>query len=331
MLIVGENMRKILDFNEIKRDLVNVENFLAKFINFSNPELRNSALHILKAGGKRIRPAFVLLSGKVYGTTNNDLIPLAAAVELIHMATLVHDDVIDKADTRRGEPTIRVLWGNKFSLHCGDYLFAHAIKLINPEKNKQIANVLARISVEMCQGEIQQLLSAFDTNQSVKDYFFRIKRKTALLIAASCKIGAIASQASLEAIDALYKYGYYLGMAFQIKDDVLDMQGDSSVIGKPAGSDLAQGIITLPTIFALQNTNQDSIKLRKLIDNRFPMGSHDLQEAVKIVNASGSLGKSLSISSKLITKAKNQLDLLPNCPTKKSLAKIADYINERDF
>jgi len=325
-------MKQAFGFNEIKKELANVEKFLSEYTNFSHLELRNSSQHILKAGGKRIRPAFVLLSGKIYNRDNNiDLIPIAAAVELIHMASLVHDDVIDRADIRRGEPTIRVLWGNKFSLHCGDYLLAHAIKLIDPQKNKDIANILARISVEMCQGEIQQLLSVFDTNQSIKDYFYRIKRKTALLIAASCKIGAVAANAPKEAVNALYKYGYYLGMAFQIKDDVLDMQGNSNVIGKPAGNDLAQGIITLPTIFALNKCNQDSARLKNIIDNQFINHDQELTEALEIVKRSGGLEKSLAVSKKFIIKAKKQLDLLPKCSIKENMEKIADYINERDF
>ncbi|MGI6226562.1 MAG: polyprenyl synthetase family protein [Peptococcales bacterium] len=325
-------MKKTLMFNEIKTELENVEKFLTEYVNFSHSELRNSSQHILKAGGKRIRPAFVLLSGKVFnpkGTT--DLIPFAAAVELIHMASLVHDDVIDKADLRRGQPTIRVLQGNKFSLHCGDYLLAHAIKLIKPDKNKEIANLLAKISVEMCQGEIQQLLTVFNTNQTIKDYFYRIKRKTALLIAASCKIGAIATNAPIEGVNALYRYGYNLGMAFQIKDDVLDIAGNSDIIGKPAGSDLAQGIITLPTIYALNCSGKDSSRLRDLINNRFVTKEEQLVEAIDIVRKSNGLEKSLDISQKFIAKAKNQLSFLPKGPMKTNLMKLADYINERKF
>lgn len=324
-------MKKVFNFNEIKKDLNKVEKFLSDYVNFPHPDLRNSSQHILQAGGKRIRPAFVLLSGKFFNLNNTDLVPFAAAVELIHMATLVHDDIIDKADTRRGKPTIREVWGNKFSLHAGDYLFAQAIKLINPQRNKKIAKVLAKISVEMCQGEIQQLISTFDTNQSVKDYFYRIKRKTALLIAASCKIGAIATNAPQEGINSLYKYGYYLGMAFQIKDDVLDMQGKSNVIGKPVGSDLAQGIITLPTIFALQTNNTSAIKLTKLINGKFSNGQEDLDEAIAIIKANDGLKKSLLISKRYIIKAKEQLKFLPECSTKTSLEQIADYINEREF
>lgn len=325
-------MKKVFAFNGIKKELAKVEDFLVDYINFSHPELRNSAHHILEAGGKRIRPAFVLLASKLFpNNPQKEIIPIAASVELIHMATLVHDDVIDKAATRRGQLTIREKWGNKFSLHCGDYLFAQAIKLISPNENRKIANVLAKISVEMCQGEIQQLLTTFDTEQSVKDYFFRIKRKTALLISASCEIGAIASGAPQYGIDALKKYGYYLGMAFQIKDDILDIQGDSTKIGKPAGSDLAQGIITLPTIFALQNKDSDAIKLENLIKGKFDDDEEYLLNALEIIKKSNGIERSYIISQKYIAKAKNQLDKLPDSSTKNTLLQIADYINEREY
>lgn len=329
---MGEKMKSTFIFNEIKKELKEVETFLVEYTDFCHSQLKKSSQHTLKAGGKRIRPAFVLLSGKVFNKENKfDLIPLAAAVELIHMFSLIHDDVIDQADIRRGKPTVRVLWGNKFSLHCGDYLLAQATRLINPKKNKKIANVMAEISVEMCQGEIQQLLSLFDTNQSIRDYFYRIKRKTALLIAASCKIGALATNAPEKAVIALYKYGYYLGMAFQIKDDCLDLQGSSNVIGKPAGSDLAQGIITLPTIFALRGAGEKNQKLNALIKSKFANGKDDLAEAIDIVRNSGGIEKSVALSNRYIEKAKKQILLLPPGSARDSLEKIADYIIERDY
>jgi len=325
-------MKKVFEFNEIKNELKEVEDFLSDYVNFSHPNLKLSSQHMLQAGGKRIRPAFVLLSGRFFNPDNRiNLIPLAAAVELIHMATLVHDDVIDKADTRRGKPTIRVIWGNKFSLHAGDYLFAQALKLIDVKHNLEIAKVLAKVSVEMCQGEIQQLISTFDTRQSIKDYFYRIKRKTALLLAASCQIGAIATNAPLSGIHALYKYGYYLGMAFQIKDDVLDIQSTSKTLGKPAGSDLIQGIITLPTIMTLQRNNSDSIYLTELINNNFPNGQEDVDKAINIIKKNNGIINSLYYSERFVDKAKKQLKFLPNCSTRKNLEQIANYITEREF
>ncbi len=325
-------MKQVFQLNEIKQELEKVEIFLNNYINFSHPSIKESSRHILQAGGKRIRPAFVLLSGSFFKDTPKDkLISLAAAVELIHMSSLVHDDVIDEADFRRGKPTIRVLRGNKFSLHVGDYLLGQALKLVDPKNNKEIANILSKVSVEMCQGEIQQLVSAYDPKQSVKSYLYRIKRKTALLIAASCQIGAIAANATPKQVYAFYKYGYYLGMAFQIKDDVLDFEANSKTLGKPAGSDLVQGILTLPAILTLKKEDSDSKRLAELIVSKFAQGEKDLEEALKIIKTGDAIENSLNYLSKYVDLAKKQVDYLPKCSFQKSLFKIADYIKEREY
>lgn len=325
-------MNKIFILNNIKKDLEKVEDFLVDYVDFPHKDLKESSLHTLKAGGKRIRPAFVLLAGKLFGNKDTDsLIPFAASVELIHMASLIHDDVIDKAETRRGKPTVRAVWGNGFSLHAGDYIFAKAIKLVKPEKNHRIANILAKTSVEMSKGEIAQLKSFFDTKQSVRNYFYRIKRKTALLISASCEIGALASFAPLKEARALYKFGHYLGMAFQIKDDILDMEATSKTLGKPAGSDLAQGVITLPTIFALREKTSEVDYLEKLINDNFSGGQADIDCAIEIIKNTGGIERAKEVSSKYIDKAKKELKLLPKGSVRSSLEKLADYIIERKY
>lgn len=327
-------MNVVFGLKDIKKDLARVETFLLDYVQFEHLSLRESSLHYLKAGGKRIRPTFVLLAGRLFVNEKeilDKLIPLAACVELIHMTSLIHDDVIDRAETRRGKPTVRVLWGNKFSLHAGDYILAQASKLIEPQKNPKIADILAKVSVEMCKGEIIQLASTYDVNQSVKDYFYRIKRKTALLISASCQIGAIAVNAPRKYIYSLYQYGHFLGMAFQIKDDILDMTSNSKTLGKPAGNDLAQGIITLPTIFTLQLENAESQELKKMIQNKFPRGNADIQKAIEIIKKNGGLDKAMDVSIHYIKKAKEQLKFLPPNPYLKKMDKLADYIAERNF
>lgn len=317
--------------SSIKNDLKIVEKQLEKCVDFNHPSIRLSSQQMLKAGGKRIRPAFVLLAGKIYKKEATEyLVSLAAAVELVHMSTLIHDDIIDQSEFRRGKPSMRSIWGDKFSLHAGDYLFAQALKLIKPEDNKEITNILSRVSVEMCKGEINQLFTAFDTKQSVKDYLYKIKRKTALLIAVSCQIGALATKAPPSAINCLYKYGYYLGMAFQIKDDILDFTGDVQTLGKPVGSDLLQGILTLPTILILKEKNSASRRLKELIDNRFANGQRDIEEAIDIINNSGGVEKALEVSVRYINKAKEQLQYLPTNSITKNMAKLADHINKRE-
>ncbi|SMB94162.1 heptaprenyl diphosphate synthase [Desulfonispora thiosulfatigenes DSM 11270] len=325
-------MNKFFLTSKIKNDIEEVEAFLINYLDFPHQNLKESSLHTLKAGGKRIRPAFVLLAGSLFKYEDKEkLISLAAAVELIHMASLIHDDIIDNSVTRRGRPTVRALWGNDFSLYAGGYLFAKAIQLINPKENPRIAEILANTSVEMAKGELAQIQSFFDIDQTVRDYFYRIKRKTALLIAASCEIGALACNASKNEIKAIKKYGYNLGMAFQIQDDILDIESTSMELGKPAGNDLAQGIITLPTIYALQKKNTDSLELKKSIVNRFTSGSYDINKALEIISNSTAMDDARRISFKYMQKAKDQLEYLPKGMIRKNMDQLANYIVERNY
>jgi heptaprenyl diphosphate synthase len=316
-------------FKEIKNDLKQVEAELHQHVKSDVALLTETSAHLLKAGGKRLRPAFALLAGKFGNYALKKLMPLAVALELIHMATLVHDDVIDASYTRRGIPTVKANWGNKVSIHTGDFLFAKSLLLVSQYENPAVAKVLARVSVEMCQGEIQQIVTAFDSEQNLKDYFYRIKRKTALLISASCQLGAIVSEASDFVIKALKAYGHNLGMAFQITDDVLDMIGDSEEFGKQIGSDLRQGIITLPVILML-NKSDKNILLNEIVKKKNKTEA-DVQEAIQILKESGGIDQALSISHSYLLKAKKELTKLPKIPTRDALYYIADFIQARKF
>jgi len=276
-----------------------------------------------------LRPAFALLAGKFHHYSLDNLLPLAVALELIHMASLVHDDVVDASLTRRGRPTVRAQWGNRISIHTGDYLFAKSLILISRYQDPRVARVLSQVSVQMCEGEIQQIATAFKPGQGVRDYFYRIKRKTALLISASCRLGAVVAGAPDSVVRALTLYGYYLGMAFQITDDILDMVADESVLGKPVGSDLRQGIITLPVIYAVENSPYREV-LVKIISQK-DKKEGEVLEAIELVRASGGIDYAFSVSEKYLQKAKVQLALLPDVGTKKTLGKIADFINIRPY
>lgn len=316
-------------FRDIRKDLKQVEAELNQYVDAPNPLLAESSAHLLKAGGKRLRPAFALLAAKFYRYSLEHLLPLAVALELIHMASLVHDDVVDASVTRRGRPTVRAQWGNRVSIHTGDYLFAKSLILISKYEDPRVAEVLSRVSVKMCQGEIQQISTAFDADQGLKDYFYRIKRKTALLISASCQLGAVVSGAPDKIVRALALYGYNLGMAFQITDDILDMIADEKELGKAVGSDLRQGIVTLPVIYAMQHSPQRDT-LRRIVSTK-DKGQPEVLQAIDIIKASGAIDYSFNISQKYIFKAKKQLEMLPNVKTKKTLAQIADFINIRRY
>lgn len=316
-------------FTDITNDLKKVEKELDKYIDTNSNLLNKTSRHLLFAGGKRIRPAFVILAGRMYKCPLEKLLPIAVALEMIHMATLVHDDVVDNSLTRRGKPTVKAKWGNTISLHTGDYLFAKSLVLISSYDNKKIASILADVSVKMCQGEIHQLATAFNYNQNIKDYFYRIKRKTALLISASTQLGALIAEAPNDEVKAFKNYGHYIGMAFQITDDILDIVADEKKLGKPVGSDLRQGIITLPAIYTLELKEYRS----QLIDmiNLIPKNENAVYDAIQIIKQSNGIDYSLEITRKYIEKAKNELNKLPNVKNKKVFFELADLIYLRNF
>lgn len=317
-------------FADIKKDLKKVESELLQYVQSDIPLLTETSAHLLKAGGKRLRPAFALLAGKFHNYSPTKLMPLAVALELIHMASLVHDDVVDASYTRRGIPTVKANWGNKVSVHTGSFLFAKSLDLVAKYENPQISGVLAKVSVEMCRGEIQQISTAFNVNQNIKDYFYRIKRKTALLIAASCRLGATATEAPNHIIHSLNMYGHFLGMAFQITDDVLDLTGDIKKFGKQIGSDLRQGIITLPVILSINDNSKDAKLLKEIIKTEIKKES-DIKLAIDIIEKSGAIEHSLEISNNYINKAKKELRRLPNVSTRDTLYYIADFVQARKF
>ncbi len=322
-------MKQLWLFNQINADLQKVEEELMSFISIDYPILRESATHLLMAGGKRLRPAFTLLTGRIYGYKINDILPVAMALELIHMATLVHDDVVDASVTRRGKPTVRAKWGNVVSVQTGDYLLAKALVLISQINKPQISRILAEVSVEMSRGEIQQIKASYDIRQTLQDYYYRIKRKTALLISASCELGAIISEAPKRQVWALRSYGHALGMAFQIMDDILDITAKPSEFGKPVGGDIQQGIMTMPMILALKSSPQKQ-HLSELL-GKHEKSRDEVNEAIDLIKKSGGVEQSLRWVDKYVERAKKYLGELPNTPTRKALSEMAEFLRERKF
>lgn len=317
-------------FNDIKDEMQAVEEELKAVVQARYPLLTETSTHLLNAGGKRLRPALVLFGAKFYNFDLKKVLPLAVAMELIHMASLVHDDVVDASMTRRGIPTVKAMWGNSISIHIGSYLFAKSLILIAKYKDTPlVSNVLSNTSVKMCEGEIQQISFSFDINQSLKDYFYRIKCKTALLIAASTQLGAVACSAPESIHLPLRRYGYYIGMAFQVIDDILDMVADQNQLGKPIGGDLRQGIITLPVIFALTCCKQRD-RLMGLVC-KVEKTEDEVQEALMIIKECGAIEQSFEIAKKYIAKAKKELKVLPDIPTRLTLSLAADFVGIRKF
>ncbi len=322
-------MAKFELFNHINNELALVEEKLIGSINTDLAIMDEASTHLVKAGGKRLRPAFALLSAKLFRENLDDVIPLAVALELIHMATLVHDDVIDNSDLRRGRETVKSAWGNRVSIYAGNYVFARSLSLVALYQRSDLLEVLAEASMRICEGEIRQMLSCYDVNQGLKDYLRRIERKTALLISVSCQLGAMIIDAGEAEVQALKRYGYYLGMAFQVTDDILDFVATEDILGKPVGSDIRQGVITLPAIYAMKCDPRGD-RLRECLSTSENCLSR-AEEIIQIVTESDGIDYSYQVSCKYLEKARRELRILPDVPVRKSLDDIAQFISGREF
>ena len=314
-------------YSIFKQDIQIIEKELRSSINPDSSQLKEAAMHTLKAGGKRIRPVFVLLTAKFGEYDINKIKYAAVALELIHSASLVHDDIIDDAKLRRGSLTVRSKWDNKMATYTGDHIFARAQELMTHINEPLAHQVLAKTIMEVSIGEIEQIEDKYNFDQHLRRYLKRIKRKTAVLIAASCQLGAISAGVSEDIHKKLFLYGYYVGMSFQIMDDVLDFTASEKELGKPAGSDLWQGNITLPVLFALEKPHlAESIKT--VNEN---MSFEELKPILDSIKNSGAIEKSIECSNAYLDKAFAILELLPDSKNKDYLFEIAKFIGKRKY
>ncbi|MNZ85147.1 Heptaprenyl diphosphate synthase component 2 [compost metagenome] len=256
---------------------------------------------------------------------------VAVPLELIHMASLVHDDVIDDADTRRGQLTVKSKWDNRIAMYTGDYIHGKALTIAAKLPNPHIHQILSHALVQMCIGEMEQIRDFFNTEQSIRDYLLRIRRKTALLIAISCQLGAVAANVDRKTSNQLYRYGYNVGMAFQIRDDLLDLYGTEKQIGKPPGSDMRQGNITLPVILALLDDNIREGLLREIIAIRENGGQRDTTRAIEMIRRSSGGDMADQLANRYIKKALDALEDLPDVTAKKNLIDIAHFVGKRNY
>ncbi|WCK56077.1 heptaprenyl diphosphate synthase component II [Aneurinibacillus sp. Ricciae_BoGa-3] len=317
-------------FFPFRSDMNYIERELEQAVDAQERVLQKTSSHLLKAGGKRIRPVFVLLGGK-FGTYDLERLKnVAVSLELIHMATLVHDDVIDDAELRRGKATVKAKWDNRIAMYTGDYIFARALSIITELKNPEIHKILSHAIVEMSIGEIEQIRDLNNWNQNLRCYLRRIKRKTALLIAISCQLGAIAADATEAVVRSLFWYGYNVGMAFQITDDILDFTGDAKTLGKPAGSDLRQGNITLPALYMYYCSSMaDEIKQR-LVPGKGEFQSPGLlEQTVRDIRSGEGIDYAHKLADRYLQRATQALDVLPDNANRDALLKIAHFIGGR--
>lgn len=323
---------KLMDlFGELNKDMNFIEQQLYRNIEDDQELLTETSLHLLKAGGKRLRPVFVLLGGKFGEYDINKLQYVAVPLELIHSASLVHDDVIDDADTRRGKSTVKSKWDNRIAMYTGDYIYAKALTLATELPNPYVHQILSRAMVQMTIGEMEQIRDFFNTEQSVRHYLLRIRRKTALLIAISCQLGAVVAEASTEVASLLYRYGYNVGMAFQIRDDLLDLCGTERQIGKPPGSDMRQGNITLPVIYALQDHTRQSELLKEISAIHVQEDTQHVNRAIDIIKSSDGIRRAEQLADRYVQKALSALEQLPTNKATKNLREIAYFVNKRAY
>ena len=320
-------MKLKMMYSFLNQDLGLIEKELESAVQAGHPLLKEASLELLQAGGKRLRPVFVLLAGK-FGTYNIGTIKnVAVALELIHMASLVHDDVIDDAELRRGKPTVKSKFDNKFAVYTGDFIFAKALELITKLEKPEAHKILSKTFVELCLGEIEQIKDKYDFEQNLRNYLRRIKRKTALLIAVSSQLGAIAADVPEEDHKRLYLFGYYVGMSYQIIDDILDFTASESQLGKPAGGDLLQGNVTLPVLFAMKDHQLRS----KIIDVTEDTTPEAIKPLIAEIKVSDAIRQSIEVSDRYLVKALKELDKLPNNRARTTFLNIAKLIGKRKF
>ena len=312
----------------IQADLAKVRDNLKSISKVDFPWLSEQLGYVVRSGGKVIRPALTLLSGKFYNYNLKYLLPMATAVEVMHTATLVHDDAIDKAEARRGKPTIYKLWGEETSVLLGDYLFAKAGETVSDTHNPQVIKLFSQTLATITSGELSQLLGAFKLEQTQQQYFQRIYCKTASLFCLATVSGAILSEAPEKAVKILEEYGYNLGIAFQIVDDILDFTGTKEKLGKPSGTDLAQGTLTLPAMLLLERYPEDN-PVKKVFENKDKQ--KNIERAIELVRNSPIVQECYGIATEYRAKACQNLNQLPENPSRQALTGLADYIINRKY
>ncbi|MCU1430632.1 MAG: geranylgeranyl pyrophosphate synthase [Actinomycetia bacterium] len=293
-----------LGLTPLRGDLERIETALAASVQANDRFLGDVASHLLSAGGKRIRPVLTLCAAyAIHGAddpVHSDAVTGASSVELVHLGSLYHDDVIDEAETRRGVPSVNARWSNIVAILAGDYLLAQASSLA-ASLGADVAALLAATIGELCRGQVLELQHLFDADRSEEAYLSAIEGKTASLMATACRVGGMVSAVADPTLDALTQFGHHLGMCFQIVDDVLDITGTEAELGKPAGNDVHEGVYTLPVIYALGSSNE----LRDLLGRKLDWP--DVEHARALVHTPATVDASLAVARTHATKATEAL------------------------
>jgi octaprenyl-diphosphate synthase len=313
-----------------RAELDGVEHQVRQNLDSSVTLVNTVAAHILNSGGKRVRPLLLLLSARLCGYTGREHYQLGSLIEFIHTATLLHDDVVDEADIRRGRRTARKVWGNQISILVGDYLYSKAMAQIVEFRSHGMNEVLAEACTKMAEGEVLQLYYNGNPSMPESDYIKIVEHKTAGLIAAACRMGAILADASEEKQSALFRFGQYLGIAFQVADDTLDYNADGERLGKTLGQDLRQGKATLPLLHLLDHCSEPD---RSMIKDRMEtrtLSREDLERILGLMQDAGSLAYAMERAKTYIAAAQHELEAFEDSSARRALIVAADYMITRD-
>ena len=313
--------------SDIRTRLEQVERALEKSVMVeSSGLLSETSSYLIAAGGKRFRAMLVLLAGHFGDPTDTRLVPGSVAIELVHAATLYHDDVIDEADTRHGVTSANARWDNTVAVLTGDYLFARASE-ISTDLGTEVCRLLARTIAVLCDGQIREVDGSAKIDRSVENYIQIISRKTAALIATSCRLGGMLSDASPEHIETLDQFGEALGLAFQLSDDVMDITATQRELGKEPGQDMRQGVYTLPVLHSLAHSDRRD-ELARLLASGAPDGER-LDRALEIVRSDGSIDHARRAVTREVVRAVALAERLPAGPARHALVQLARFLADR--
>ncbi len=313
----------------VRPELEATDQYICTELRSEIPFINQIIEYILHSGGKRIRPLLVLLTAGAFKHKKNLQIDLAAAIELIHTATLLHDDVVDDSHLRRGQETANDIWGNNASVLVGDFLYSRAFQLIVKTQNLEVINIFSNATNLIAEGEVLQLLNCHNAQTTETAYFDVIQRKTAKLFEVAAQVGTALCDYSPQQMDAMKNYGMQLGIAYQLIDDVLDYNSSAEEMGKNIGNDLSEGKPTLPLIYAMRQGKKSEIDL---ISHAIEQGStENLQSIISIIESTGAIKYTARTAKDHAQKAKGSLDFIPDSPYRKALHDLTDFVVDRNY
>lgn len=315
----------------VAADMKRVNEIIVARMHSKVPLIPELAGHIVAAGGKRLRPMLTLAAARLCGHQGERHLKLAAAVEFIHTATLLHDDVVDESTLRRGHQTANAIWGNQASVLVGDFLFTRAFQLMVEDGSLEVLAVLSNASALIAEGEVAQLITSNDTSTTEQAYLDVIRGKTAQLFAAAARVGAIVADRPRAEADALESFGMNLGIAFQLVDDALDYAARQADLGKTVGDDFREGKITLPVILAFMRGSEEERRFWRRTLEDGDQRESDLTEAIRLIERHGTIADTLARARHYGAIARDALGLFPDHPIKRALTEAVDFAIERGY